>query len=216
MKKKVFTMKIVLFTMILSVNSCTPQYSVDYAASLKDCLTSNDVELLNKACQTFEMKLLNKYKGQELGNAYKKYLQDIQAMNILPSYFVSSDSKKILQEFKNSKLFDKVWTKVSSLEDYQDIEIVTTDSLETDPEQENDSYCMNPNGEYLNCLIKQNQNKTILDYLEAIKATPDISPGLTAGIVHKNLTEEDFNDGLTRLIIAVGFYYEIGIIFEKE
>ena len=216
MKIKVFTMKIVLFTMIILVNSCTPQFSVDYAASLKDCLTSNDVELLNKACQTFEIQLLSKYKGQELGNAYKKYLQDIQAMNIAPSYFVTSDSKKILQEFKNSKLFDKVWTKVSSLEDYQDIEIAITDSLETYPEQENDSYCLNPNGEYLNCLIKQNQNKTILDYLEAIKATPDISPGLTAGIVHKNLTEEDFNDGLTRLIIAVGFYYEIGIMFGEE
>ncbi|MEL7120728.1 MAG: hypothetical protein AAFO07_14855 [Bacteroidota bacterium] len=105
----------IILAIILATTSCTSQTSVHYADSLEDCLSDEDISLLNEACQTFETQLTNKYSGQELGQAYKAFLQDIQTMNIPPNFFATTDSKKLLGRIKNSKTFDKIWTKLSSV-----------------------------------------------------------------------------------------------------
>ena len=86
--------------------------------------------------------------------------------------FLSDDSKEVLARIKKSKTFDEIWVPLSSVESYDDIEIVTIDGPQTKPENEFDTYCTNPDGKYLYCLTKQNKNKTINNYLEAINNEP--------------------------------------------
>ena len=93
---------------------------------------------------------------------------------------------------------------------------MTIDGPETKSEDEFDPYCTNPYGNYFDCLTRQNKNKTIDDYLEAIKTEPGLSPGFTAGMQKENLTYEDFDNGLARLIIAINFYYEMGLMFDYK
>ena len=208
--------RIVILAIILATTSCTSQTSVNYADILKDCLSEEDISLLNEACQIFETQLTNKYSEQELGQAYKAFLEDIQTMNLSPNFFVTTDSKEIFGRMKNSKTFDKIWTTLSYVETYDDIKIYTPDGQQDKPQNEFDPYCTNPSGAYLECFTKKNNNKTIADYLEAIKSAPGVSPGLTASVLKDNLTKEDFDNGLTRLIIAINFYFEIGLMFEKK
>lgn len=216
LRKTKMNIRTLILAVLLSTTSCTSQTLVSYADNLKDCLTKEDISILNEAAQTFETELKNKYKGKNMGQSYKLFLQDIQTMNIPPSFFLSKDSKEILARIKKSKTFDEIWVSLSSVESYDDIEIVTIDGYQTKSEDEFDPYCTNPNGKYLDCLIKQNKNKTIDDYLEAIKTEPGLSPGLTAGMLKENLTDKDFDNGLTRLIIAINFYYEMGLMFDEK
>jgi hypothetical protein len=180
MKRIRMNIRTVILAIILATASCTSQTTVNYADSLKGCLTDEDISLLNEACQTFETQLSKKYSGQEIGQAYKAFLQDIQTMNVPPNFFVTTGSKEILGRIGNSKTFDKIWTKLSSVETYDDIEVFTPDGQQAKPQNEFDPYCTNPNGAYLDCLTKKNNNKAIADYLEAIKSAPGVSPGLTA------------------------------------
>lgn len=206
-----------ILAFLLSTIGCSSRTLVDYADNLKGCLTQEDISLLNEAAQTFETGLKNKYKGKNIGQSYKSFLQDIQTMNIPPSFFLSKDSKDILARIKKSKTFVEIWVPLSSVESYDDIdEILTIDGLQTKSEDEFDLYYTNPNGKYLNCLIKQNKNKIINEYLEAIKTVPGLSLGLTAGMLKENLTDKDFDNGLTRLIIAINFYYEMGLMFDEK
>lgn len=205
-----------ILAVLLSTTGCSSQTLVNYADNLNDCLTKEDISLLNEAAQTFETELKNKYKGKNIGHSYKSFLQDIQMMNIPPSFFLSKDSKGILARIKKSKTFGEIWIPLSSVESYDDIEIIIIDEPQTKSEDEFDPYCTNPDGKYLLCLTKQNKNKTINAYFEAIKTEPGLSPGLTAGMLRENLTDKDFDIGLIRLIIAINFYYEMGLMFEEK
>ncbi|MBN3583462.1 hypothetical protein JYB64_13770 [Algoriphagus aestuarii] len=207
---------IFVFLLLTTTTSCSSQTLVDYADNLKDCMSKEDISLLNEAAQTFETELKNKYKGKNLGQSYKSFLQDIKMMNIPPSFFLSKDSKEILARIKKSKTFDEIWVPLSSVESYDDIEIITIDEPQTKSDDEFEPYSTNPEGKYLNCLIKQNKNNIINEYLEAIKAVPGLSPGLVAGMLEENLTDKDLENSLTRLIIAINLYYEMVLMFEEK
>lgn len=205
-----------ILAIVFAATSCGFPSHAQYAESLKKCLTKEDISLLNEACLTFETKLKKYYGGQEYGEAYRAFLYDIQTMNLPPDFFVTADSKEMMERMKNSKTFDKIWIKLSLVDTYDIVEIVPADSQEGKSEYEFDPYFTNPNGEYLGCLMKQNINRTINEYLEAIKSMPGISPGLTARLLQESLTDEDFDNGLTRLVIAIGFYYEMGLMFGEK
>lgn len=175
-------------------------------------MTDADISLLNEACQTFEIQLINKYNEKELGQAYKTYLHDIQNMDVAPGFFLNPNSKDIMKRFKKSNSFDKIWIKLSSLQRQDTFEIVTADGSQPKPQNEYNQYCTNPNGTYLECLAMKNKVPTIENYLEEIKSMPWMSPALTAGLLN-NLTNEEFGNELTRLIIAINFYYEVGLLF---
>jgi hypothetical protein len=208
--------KILILATLLATSGCNSRTSINYADNLKGCLTDEDIMLLNEACLSFELKLINKYKVQKLGQAYKKFLQDVQKMALPPGFFVTTDSNELLERIRKSKTFDKIWTKLSSVESYEDIEIITTDGSQIIPQDEFDSYCTNPRGNYIECLTKQNINNAIGKYLETIKSVPGLSPGITSGVLNENLTDTDFDNELTRLIIAIGFYYELVLLLERS
>jgi hypothetical protein len=56
MKRIRMNIRTVILAIILATASCTSQTTVNYADSLKGCLTDEDISLLNEACQTFEIK----------------------------------------------------------------------------------------------------------------------------------------------------------------
>jgi len=208
----IFRIFILAFT--LSTTFCHSQ-TVGYADILKGCLAETDILLLNEASQVFEDQLAIAYDGQKLGQAYRSFLEDVQAMNLPPKFFVTTESKKIMGKLESSKAFDQIWTKLSSVESYEEIQIFTVDGPLAIVEDEFDSYAINPNGGYITCLFKNNESQVVADYLEAVIKDPGLSPGLTASWLKDNLKEEDFNNGLTRLIMAIGFYYEIMLLLQE-
>lgn len=63
-----------ILAFLLSTTGCTSQTLVNYADNLKNCLTKEDISLLNEATQTFETELKNKYKRKNIGQSYKTFL----------------------------------------------------------------------------------------------------------------------------------------------
>jgi len=208
--------RIFILAVLLSTSNCGSKTFVDYADSLKHCMTDKDIALLNEACQIFEIQLTNRYIGQEPGQAYKAFLQDIQEMDIPQSFFVTSESRDILEKLRKSGTFDKIWTTLSSIESFDDIEIATTSESKIKAQAQYDPYCTNPDGSYFACITKQNNSKVIRAYLETMKIVPGLSPGHTARILTEFLKDDNFDNEMIRLILAVNFYYEMALMFERE
>jgi len=212
--KKTFILIIILISSI----SCKDKLSIDYANDLSTCMNSNDIELLNEACQIFEENLKERYNGIEIGEAYIQFLKDLEFADVPTPFFLSHKSKQILQKIKDSKTFEKIWIKQSLLEKSDNIEIIEFASAESKEEYWNDMdfYCTNPNGEYLDCLIKNNKNESVIDFLDIITTEPGLSPIITSKSILDNLKNNEYNNGLIRLMITTCFYYEIGLIIEKQ
>ena len=79
-----------------------------------------------------------------------------------------------------------------------------------------DPVVIDPNSEYVDCLTKNIESKAINDFMEVVKAGIDISPGLVAQALYENLSEQELSDGLTRLVIAINFHYQIGLLITAE
>ena len=206
-----------LLTIILATTGCTFQTSLHYADSLNDCLAPSDISLLNDACLVFERQLKERYKGFQLGQAYRNFLQDFRAQNIPSSFFTAPASMEVIENMRRSKTFDKIWTNSFYVEaDDDSINSFNSESQQEESQGGRGTFCTNPNGVYLDCLLRKNKNKILADYLEAIKFAPGFSSGLMAKVLGDNLAKEDYNNRLTRLIIAVGFYYETGLMFDGE
>ncbi len=52
--------------------------------------------------------------------------------------------------------------------------------------------------------------------MEVVKAGIEISPVLVAQALYENLSDGEIDDSLTRLIIAVNFHYQIGLLITDE
>jgi hypothetical protein len=173
-------------------------------------MAPEDISLLNEACQIFEAKLRGKYPGQTDEQAYQSFLHDMQEMNIPPVFFTASDSKALLSRMKQSGTFDKIWAKLSSLETYDD-----AGGPEAGAQDDFDPYCTSPKGTYLGCVAAKNTNKVIADYLETVMSAPGLAPSFAAGVFAEELGKRALTDDLTRLVIAVGFYYETALVLES-
>ena len=53
------------------------------------------------------------------------------------------------------------------------------------------------------------------EVLKAIKSSPGISPALTALVVGNQLSEEDYQQNISKLIITFAFYYNMTIMIEE-
>jgi hypothetical protein len=137
-------------------------------------------------------------------------------MDTPPSFFVTSESRDILEKLRKSGTFDKIWTTLSSIESFDDIEIATTSESQIKPQAQYDPYCTNPGGSYFACMNKQNNSKVIRAYLETMKIVPGLSPRHTARILTEFLKDDDFDNEMIRLILAVNFYYEMALMIERK
>ena len=216
--KKILILTILFITMI----SCSENQNdkVDYANELTGCLSINDIRIINEACKLFEEKLKKEYREGNLTLKYKNYLKDINTLNVSENFINKNTPNQFIDKFKLSDTFKKIWLKNSESYDKEEtqeiaIEVVGEDNNQIENYEEIDYYRVNPNGEYLNCLLKTNQNKYISEYLKNLKEFWDVSPHILAGGLCNTMTEKEFGNKILRLIIAINFYYELKMLIDE-
>ncbi|WP_194777920.1 hypothetical protein [Pararhodonellum marinum] len=198
------------------VSSCQSQSTGNYANELQDCLESSDIELLNSLSEKFEKHLINSY-GSNLTESYKQYLGSVATGNFSQTFFKYSTFEEDMHEFRNSKFYQNSWVKTSSFDKEALIEVpLTAWNGEIQKQEVYDPIVLDPTGNYVSCLLNKNDSKAMNDYLEVVKTGIDISPGLVAKVLYDSLSTEELNDGLTRLIIAINFHYQIGLLITEK
>jgi hypothetical protein len=209
---KTITM-ILLFALLIS--GCRTKTSIDYAGNLTECLTQDDIEVLNEACGFFEAQLTKRYSNLNTGQAYKAFLQDISAMSIPPEFFLNPESKAMLEAMRSSKTFEKIWAKQSQLEkDVEETIIHTTTGQDREPQAQFDPYIINLFASYVQCTTQKNTRKNLSGYFEMIGTTSLISPKFQADQILQNISAKDMDYGLMRLSIAIRFYYDTALMLE--
>lgn len=133
-------MKLTLLTLIVSIailQSCQSNLEVNFTEALQDCLSTEDINQLNKATAQFERKLTETYSSKNTNQNYLRFLEGFSAMNLNPDFILDSDSKTILDDLKASGTFDKIW--ISKLNNYKER---NTESLiiEFEPKKNEDYY----------------------------------------------------------------------------
>ena len=202
--------------LIVTIASCQSQPATNYANELEGCLTTNDIQLLNSLASNFENHINQTYKLTST-ESYRRYLQDVATGNFSQNFFSYSTFKEDMNSFRNSEFYSQTWVKTSSFNEEFIIDIPATVVDGQVQEQEvYDPVVIDPTGDYVNCLTKNIESKAMNDYMEVIKAGIDISPGLVAQALYENLSDDELDDSLTRLIIAINFHYQIGLLITTE
>ncbi len=201
-----------LITM-LSISCNKTDKKIDYANVLENCFSTTEIEILNEACALFESQLSENYPNEPMGIKYKQFLNDIGSINA-PIALLKNTPKTIVTELKNSSAFDKIWIKYSDTyyeDDSHEIQ-VETNLKNTENETEftpKDFYITNPKGAYLECLISNQKNNYVNEYLTSLKEIGDISPTILAQGLVSAMEDNDYNDKTVRLIIAINLFYEL-------
>ena len=94
------------------------QSQVDYADSLSNCLTKNEIKLLNKGCELFEKEILKINEKNNVGNSYKEYVESFKEYPRKISE--SKNVNEYLIELKKSELYNKIWTENQLNENFLD------------------------------------------------------------------------------------------------
>ena len=71
------------------------------------------------------------------------------------------------------------------------------------------TYVLNPDGDYLKCLNSNYSNEAIKEVLNAQTKYGDISPSIIAGAMNSKLKKEDFENDMTKLVVAFALYYNM-------
>ena len=202
--------------LIVIIASCQSQPTVNYANKLDGCLEPNAIELLNSLADNFESHITETYE-LTLSESYKRYLKDVGTGNFPENFFSYSDFQEDMNRFRNSEFYKQTWVKTSTFDKESIIEVPpTVVDGKVQQQEAYDPLVIDPTGNYVNCLSKSIRSKALNDYMEVVKAGIDISPGLVAQVLYENFSDEDFDNSLTRLIIAVNFHYQIGLMLTEE
>jgi len=202
--------------LIATIASCQSQPTVNYANELEGCLEPNEIELLNSLASNFESHIMETYELTQT-ESYKRYLQDVSTGNFPQNFFSYSDFEEDMNRFRNSEFYKRTWVKTSSFDDESDIMVPpTVVDGKVQQQEEYDPIVIDPTGNYVNCLSANIKSKAVNDYMEVVKAGIDISPGLVAQALYENFTDKELDNSLTRLIIAINFHYQIGLMLTEE
>ncbi|MEX1382505.1 hypothetical protein [Lutibacter sp.] len=203
---------ILILISITSLSCNNTNKKIDYGNILNNCFSENEIAILNETCTQFESNLSELYPKEPIGIKYKLYLKDISELNE-PTGFVKNSPNNLLDKLKNSSVFDKIWTKYSAAyyeDDSYEIQAKTNlENTEIDTaEIPKDFYITNPKGAYVDCLLKNQKNIFIEEYLLAVRDIGEISPQILAQGLLESMTESDYDDKPVRLIIAINLFYE--------
>jgi len=212
---------IILFLLAstLTLWGCQIKSGNNYADEFGNCLDKADKVVINELTSHFELLLQDLYPNTEISFAYKKYLEAISKMEIQPDFLLNEESLTLVKSIKKTKTFNKIWTKLNIETEQNEnskseqIVIINKDKTENEPKFE--PLTINPNGDFLNCLIINIGNKDFKEILEIKKKMPDISNGLVASAMNNSLKKEDYESGLIRTFIAINLYYVYTLNLEK-
>jgi len=205
---------IILILITISSLSCNkPDKKIDYANILQTCFSNSEIEILNEVCTLFESQLTEHYPKETVGLKYKQFLKDIGSLNE-PSALIKDTPKTVLTKLRNSSVFDKIWAKYSETyyeDDSHEIQVITNSENTENKTEYNpkDFYITNPKGEYLECLINNQKNEYVNEYLMSVKNIGDISPHILAQGLSNSMKDNDYDDKAVRLIIALNLFYEL-------
>jgi hypothetical protein len=208
-----------IFTCCLLIFSCQNRLQDSYANDFGKCLDKNDKELINQMTVHFDLLLKEYYPNTEISLAYQKYLEAISKMEIPLNFFLNSETLSLVNSTKGTNTFSKIWIipeiETEQISDSKSEQIVIINKNKTQPEPHFESFTINPNGDFLNCLLNKTENKDFKEILKTKKEIPDISNGLVASALHSSLKKDDYENGLIRTFIAINLYFEFTLNLEK-
>lgn len=210
------TKNLLILILTFSVISCQSQTDQKYAESLRNCLTDSDVEILNKATYEFEQKLSKHYGSADNNQNFLSYLTELASLhssNIKADFFLNEKSINILNELEEVGTFKKIWTEFV---DEEEIPIAVAPGYKEAEEEKLELYVLNPDGDYLKCINQNSNNEFIKEILNSHSEYGDIAPSLIASALKQNMTKSDFDDGLNKVIVAIGFYYDTVNLLNKN
>jgi hypothetical protein len=212
--KQIFTF---LILPCLILFSCQNKTQENYTNEFGSCLNNADKKAINKLTGHFEILLKESYPDIEISLAYQKYLEAISKMEIQPDFLLDDESLTLIKSIKETNTFSKIWTKleIEPFENSESEQIVFIGKDKPEEEPKSESLCINPNGDFLVCLINKVENKDFKEILETKKEMPDISNGLVASAMHNSLQKDDYENGLIRVFIVLNLYYEYTLNLEK-
>ena len=218
--KKPMIKKILLLILTINLLSCQSQTDENYADKLKNCLSDKDVDLLNNATSLFEKKLSEHYGGSDNNENFINYLTELSSMQagrkFTAEFYLNSNSIQIVNEMEKTGTFNKIWSEFIEDENQEEIPIVVAPGYEEPEKEKLELYILNSNGLYLECINKVSENKGIKDVLNSQSEYGDISPSIIAGAIKNAVTKTDFDNGLNKVIVAIGFYYNIVDLLHKN
>ncbi len=213
--------KILLLIFTVLTISCKSQNKLNYAEHLSGCLTDNDIELLNKVTHIFEQKLYEYYGDKNDSKNFISFLNDLSSRPPIlksPEFYYNDQTIKLLEELKQNETYGKIWIDNDD-EDYslnEDVDIVQLEGVNVPNSKELKMTVINPNGDYLNCIINNYSNTTIKEVLIAQSKYGDIATSILASVLRKQLTEKDFDNELNKLIVAISLYYDMTIFLKNN
>ena len=212
--KKIFTL---LFLPCLILFSCKNSTQHNYTSKFDSCLNNDDKKAIDQLTGQFEILLQERYPDIEISLAYQKYLESISKMEVQPDFLLDDESLTLIKSIKETNTFRKIWTKleIEPFENSESEQIVFIGKDKPEEEPKSEQFCINPNGDFLVCLINIVENKDFKEILETKKEIPDISNGLVASAMHNSLQKGDYENGLVRVFIVLNLYYEYTLNLEK-
>ena len=206
-----------IFTCCLTIFSCQNKLQDSYVNDFGKCIDKRDKEVINQMTVHFDLLLNEYYPNTEISLAYQKYLKAISKMEIPPNFLLKSESLTLVKSVKETSTFNKIWiiqkNETEQITDSESEQIVIINKDKTEPHFE--SFTINPNGDFLNCLLKNAVNIDFKQILKTKKEMPDISNGLVASALFSSLKKDDYENGLIRTFIVINLYYEFTLNLDK-
>lgn len=213
--------KISLLILLVCTISCN-QSETDkkYADSFKGCLNDSDIEILNRATFLFEQKLEDHYGSTDSKANFNIYLEELgsieRRLNVPLTFYLNDKSIAIIKELESRGTFNKIWTKFVEEESEEEISIAVAPGYEEPKREKLEIYTLNPNGDYLKCINSKSNNEGIKEVLNSQTKYGDIAPSIIAGALKQRMTKSDFDNGLNKVIVAIGFYYDMVNLLNKN
>lgn len=195
-----------LFIMLILNLSC------DKYHNYPECFTEKNKNTFDFLIKNFEEQLNEKYNSNDVNFLYKSYLKDFSEGKIDEAFLLSNKTVDVLYSLTDEE-FVEIW--VLPLED-------GTFFDENNPKlNPNDFiwskyYILNPKEKFYKCGIKNSKNKELITFFDKSIEVGYISYDLLSSAFLKVVENEDIKkDYLTRLIIAIKFYYEISLYYSS-
>ena len=178
-------------------------------SNFSSCLESKVVQHLEEFKIAADTELRKHY-NLDLAKTYEKFVQDVAQMSPPKSVLRSNLFSIQITDLRASPLFEQVWIKKSLIESDDLVEIPPVEGEEEIIQP--DFHVINPDGPFNKCLISKIQKDDLKEILKVISSGIDLSPSMVAAALKTSLESIDYENLNTQLMIAIHFYYGLGLL----
>ncbi len=199
-------MKYLIYVLLILSLSCKEE------SHYPECFSDNNINTFNLLLGNFESHLKEKYKTNDIDLLYKSYLKDLSDGKI-DEYFLLSDRTVDVLYSLTDEEFVEIWALPLA-----DGTFFDDSNLNLDPNDFEWSifYTIDPNEKFYTCGIKNSTNKEIISFFDKSVKIGNINYELLSGAFLEVIKNDEIdNKYLTRLIVAVKFYYELSLYYSS-